>query len=417
MPADPSHATPGRRRSRLGWILLVVLGAAGLGFTYWYNHRPDASGGPRQGGFRRFAFGAGMGMSMPVVAAKAQKEPIDIYLNGLGTVTPLATVTLRTQISGQIREIHFKEGQEVKKGDLLVVIDPRPYQAVVDQAQSQLARDQAQLANAKLDLARYQNAYKQHAVTQQQVATAQATVDADSATIGIDRANLETAELNLAFTHIVSPIDGRVGLRQVDPGNLVQAGAATGLVTITQLQPITVIFTLAEDDLSRVAPAMVRNPKLRVDALDRDLSRTLAQGTLLTIDNQINTASGTVRARAEFPNTGNELFPNQFVNARLYLQTLNGANLVPTAALQHNGESVSVYVIGQGGAVESREVKVTATEGENAAVTGVNPGDEVVTDGFDKLQNGSRVAVRGQGKAGAASGPKKPPKQAAAAAQ
>jgi multidrug efflux system membrane fusion protein len=282
----------------------------------------------------------------------------------------------------------------VKKDELLAVIDPRPYQAVVLQAQGQLARDQALLKNARLDLVRYQNSYKEHAVPEQQVATQQALVEQDMGVLKLDEGNLAAAQVNLDYTHIVSPIDGRVGLRTVDPGNIVPADGTTGLVTVTQLQPITVIFTIAEDDLAQVTGQMATGRTLPVDAMDRTKQHNLATGTLLTIDNEINTTTGTVRARAKFPNTHNELFPNQFVNARLLVKTLTQVNLVPEAAIQRNNDVAFVYVVQPNNTVQSVNVKILATEAEVSAVIGVKPNEQVVTDGFDKLQNGLSIVIR-----------------------
>jgi multidrug efflux system membrane fusion protein len=332
--------------------------------------------------------------AIPVSAGTVTKGSIDIYLDALGTVTPVYTVTVTSRVTGELTEVDYQEGQMVKKGDLLAVIDPRPYQAALLQAQGQLARDEALLKNANLDLGRYQNAFLQHAVPEQEVATQQALVDQDAGVVKLDQGNLDAAQVNVDYTRIVSPIDGRVGLRDVDPGNIVSANGTTGLTTITQLQPITVIFNLAEDDLGSVVKQTNAGKTLRVDALDRSQEHSLAQGSLITLDNQINPATGTVRARATFPNLRNELFPNQFVNARLLVRTLANVDLAPASAIQRNSDAAFVYVVQANGTAQSRTVKILATEGEVTAVTGVNPGDKLVTDGFDKLQNGSKIVVR-----------------------
>jgi multidrug efflux system membrane fusion protein len=310
------------------------------------------------------------------------------------------TVTVASRVAGELTEVRYKEGQIVKKGEVLAVIDPRPYQAVLVQSQGQLARDQASLKNARIDLGRYENAYKEHAVPQQTFATQQATVEQDEGTVKVDQGNLAAAQVNVDYTRITSPIDGRVGLRTVDPGNIVPANGTTGIATITQLQPITVIFTIAEDSLGDVVEQMNSGRTLAVKALDRTKSKTLSDGTLLTLDNQINTTTGTVRARATFANQHDELFPNQFVNARLLVRTLSNVNLVPQAAIQRNNDQAYVYVIQQDNSIKQTNIKIQATEGDVSAATGVNPGDQLVTDGFDKLQNGARVAIRkpGQGK-------------------
>jgi multidrug efflux system membrane fusion protein len=323
-----------------------------------------------------------------------KKGDIDVYIDALGTVTPVYTVTVVSRVAGAITEIHFKEGQIVKKGELLAVVDPRPYEAALTQAQGQLARDQASLNNAHLDLKRYQNAYQEHAIPQQQLATQQATVDQDDGTVRLDRGNLEAAQVNVDYARIRSPIDGRVGLRNIDLGNVVAANGTSGLCVITQLQPITVIFTVAEDSLDAVTDAMKSGQPLKVLSLDRSKQHTLATGTLITVDNQVNTTTGTVRARATFPNSNNELFPNQFVNARLLVKTLAQVNLVPQSSIQRNNDAAYVYVVQADNTVKSQGIKVLATEGETSAVTGVNTGDVLVTDGFDKLQSGSKVAQR-----------------------
>ena len=333
---------------------------------------------------------------IPVAAATVKRGDINVYLDELGTVTPVYTVTVASRVAGELTEVHYREGQIVKKNDLLAVIDPRPYRAALVQAQGQLARDQALLDNARLDLVRYQNSYAEHAVPEQQVATQKALVDQDAGTVKLDQGNLDAAQVNVDYTRIVSPIDGRVGLRTVDPGNIVPANGTTGIATITQLQPITVIFTIAEDNLDEVVEQVAAGHKLAVDALDRTQKNKLSSGTLLTIDNQINVASGTVRARATFANTHNELFPNQFVNARLLVKTLTQVDLVPNAAIQRNGDVAFVYVIQADGTVKSADIKVQSTDGKQSAVTGVEPGQQLVTDGFDKLQNGTKVTIKAE---------------------
>ena len=331
---------------------------------------------------------------IPVAAAPVTVGNIDIYLDALGTVTPVYTVTVASRVAGELTEVRYKEGQIVKKNQLLAVIDPRPYEAALTQSQGQLARDDAALKNARIDLERYQNSFKEHAIPQQQLATQQAMVDQDEGTLKLDQGNLAAAQVNVDYTRIVSPIDGRVGLRTVDPGNIVPANGATGIAVITQLQPITVIFTIAEDSLGDVTEQMATGRTLAVKALDRSKQKELAEGTLLTVDNQINTTTGTVRARATFPNTHNELFPNQFVNARLLVKTLTQVNLVPQAAIQKNNDASFVYVIQPDNSAKSQDIKILATEAGVSAVTGVDPGDKLVTDGFDKLQNGSKVVIR-----------------------
>ena len=378
--AGPLEAQgPLGRRQFLALVALISVGLCAALLVHWLS-KPRA---------RPAAF-----TGIPVSAGEARTGDIDIFLDALGTVTPVYTVTVTSRVAGELTQVGFTEGQMVKKNDLLAVIDPRPYEAALMQAQGQLARDQAMLKNARLDLGRYQKAYEQHAIPEQQLATQQALVEQDAGVVKLDEGNLAAAQVNVDYTRIVSPIDGRVGLRSVDPGNIVQADGTTGLATITQLQPITVIFTIAEDDLSRVTEQLAAGRTLRVDALDRSLQHKLAEGTLLTLDNQINPATGTVRGRATFPNLKNELFPNQFVNARLLIKTLRNVMLVPSAAIQRNEAATFVYVVQPDSTVAFRDVKVIATEGETAAVTGVSAGEQLVTDGFDRLQSGTKVAVR-----------------------
>jgi len=331
---------------------------------------------------------------IPVATATVKLGSIDVYLDSLGTVTPVYTVTVVSRVAGQVTEVRFKEGQIVKKNELLAVIDPRPYEAILMQARGQLARDTASLNNARIDLTRYQNSFKEHAIPQQQLATQQATVDQDVGSVKLDEGNLAAAQVNVDYTRIVSPIDGRVGLRNIDPGNIVTANGTSGLCVITQLEPITVIFTIAEDDIGTVTEQMATGRELPVVALDRSKVKKLATGTLITVDNQVNTTTGTVRARATFPNTHSELFPNQFVNARLLVKTLSQVNLVPQAAIQHNNDAAFVYVVQADSTVQSRDIKIVATEAEVSAVTGVSPNEQLVTDGFDKLQNGSKIVQR-----------------------
>jgi len=375
-------AHPGTKKKNTGLMICSVVAVLLCGwFLFHIFSRPKAKP-PAPAG-------------IPVSMCVAKLGDINIYLDALGTVTPVYTVTLTSRVAGELTAVLYKEGQLVKKNDLLAVIDPRPYQALLVQAQGQLARDQALLKNARLDLVRYQNAYEQHAIPEQQLATQQALVEQDAGVVQLDQGNLASAQINVDYTRITSPIDGRVGLRSVDPGNIIAADGTTGLATITQLQPITVIFNISEDDLSQVTEQTSAGRTLHVEALDRAQQHKLAEGSLLTLDNQINTTTGTVKARAAFPNTKNELFPNQFVNARLLVKTLTKVVLVPSASVQRNSDAAFVYVIQQdGNTVQSRDVKIVASEGETTAVTGVKPGEKLVTDGFDKLQSGSKIAVR-----------------------
>jgi multidrug efflux system membrane fusion protein len=386
MTDSPSEATAphggARQKIKLNWVLVgaVIALLICIGVVVHWVDKPKAKpAGPPP---------------IPVAAAAVKAGDIDIYLDALGTVTPVYTVTVASRVAGELTEVRFKEGQMVKKNELLAVVDPRPYVAALLQAQGQLSRDDASLKNARIDLTRYENSYKEHAIPQQQLATQQATVEQDVGTVKLDQGNLAAAQVNVDYTRIVSPIDGRVGLRAVDPGNIVPANGTTGIAVITQLQPITVIFTIAEDSLGDVTEQMANGQTLAVKALDRTKQKQIADGTLLTVDNQINVTTGTVRARATFPNTHNELFPNQFVNARLLVKTLKQVNLVPDAAIQRNNDAAFVYVIQQDNSVKATDVKILATEADVSAVTGVSVNQQLVVDGFDKLQNGSKIVVR-----------------------
>ena len=335
--------------------------------------------------------------AIPVETAAVAVGNLGVYLDAIGTVTPVYTATIVSRVAGEVTEVRFKEGQMVKKNDLLAVIDPRPYVAALLQAQGQLQRDQATLKNAHIDLVRYENSYRDHAIPEQQLATQQATVEADEGTVRLDQGNYDAARVNVDYTHIVAPIDGRVGLRNIDPGNVVTANGTSGVCVITQLQPITVIFTIAEDSIDEVVAQMATGRSMQVLALDRAKQHQLAAGALLTVDNQVNTTTGTVRARATFANSHNELFPNQFVNARLLVKTLTQAMLVPQAAIQHNGDTAFVYVVQPDSTVKSTNIKILASEGQTSAVSGVSANQQLVTDGFDKLQNGSKVVRRTAG--------------------
>ncbi len=381
-PAPASTTPPKRRQHRLAAALAIVA-ALLLAFllVHWLRKPKPKPPAP-----------ARIGVATTTVAV----GDLDVYLDALGTVTPVYTATIVSRVAGEVTQVQFKEGQMVRKNDLLALVDPRPYTAALMQAQGQLARDQAALKNARIDLVRYQNAYKLHAVSQQQVATQQATVDQDEGTVQLDRGNLAAAQINVDYTRIVAPIDGRIGLRNIDPGNVVAANGPNGVCVITQIKPITVIFTIAEDEIAAVTAQTATGRTLPVQALDRTKQHKLADGVLLTLDNQVNTATGTVRARASFANQHDELFPNQFVNTRLLIKTLTRADLVPQAAVQHNNEAAFVYVVGGDGKVALRNVQILATEGQTVAVTGVVAGEVLVTDGFDKLQDGTKVVVRPQ---------------------
>lgn len=382
------------RRPRLRWgrivLALVVLGLVGFGLYRLVAPSRAPTAGPGGGGSAK----SGHLPPQPVGATAVARGDVRVILNALGTVTPLATVTVKTQISGLLMQIGFAEGQMVHKGDFLAQIDPRPYQVALEQAQGALARDQALLHNAQLDLARYTLLVKQDSLSRQQLDTQAALVQQDMGTVKTDQAAIDSAKLNLVYCHITAPVTGRVGLRQVDEGNYVQNGDPNGIVVITQLQPISVIFVLPEDNV----PEITRQPNggagLQVMAYDRADLHQIAVGRLETIDNQIDTTTGTVKFRALFDNQDNALFPNQFVNAKLVVETLRGVVTAPTAAIQRGEPGTFVYVVRPDDTVHVQPVKLGPTDGDKVqVVSGLSEGDRVVTDGADRLREGAKVTV------------------------
>ncbi|MFE0757126.1 efflux RND transporter periplasmic adaptor subunit [Inquilinus sp. NPDC058860] len=383
---------PARSRWRLVWGTLGLAAAALIAVATWHvvtmPSTPPARGG-------RFA-DAG---PQPVGVATVGKGDIRITLDALGTVTPLATVTIKPQIAGQLTEVGFQEGQAVKKGDFLAQIDPRPYQVALEQDQGLLAHDQAVLAQAQSTLARDQEMLKQNAISRQQVDDQAFLVQQTQGTIQSDQAQIDSQKLNLAYAHIVSPVDGRVGLRQVDPGNYVQVGDT--LVIVTQLHPISVVFSLPEDDLPQIQARLRAGAGLPVIAFDRSGTTQIATGTLSTLDNQIDTTTGTVKLRAAFDNADETLFPNQFVNARLLVDTQQNVVTVPAAVVQHGAPGAFVYLVGADGTVAVRPIRTGASDGGMVAVEdGLQPGDRVVVDGTDRLRDGAHVTVAGGDGAG-----------------
>jgi multidrug efflux system membrane fusion protein len=333
--------------------------------------------------------------AVPVVAAEARQGNLSVYLTGLGSVTASNIVTIRSRVSGHLVKVAFQEGQVVRKGDLLAEIDPRPFQVQLAQAEGQMARNQAMLKNAQRDLERFKTLLERDMISKQEFDGQIATVDQHEGAIKSDQAQIDTAKLQLAYSRITAPISGRIGLRLVDEGNMVQANDATDLAVITQLQPIAVLFSIPQDDLPPVLKKMQTGQRLAVEAYNRDLKQKLATGILLTIDNQIDPNTGTVRCKAIFPNEDSALFPNQFVNARLLVDTKAGAVIVPAAAIQRSPQSTFVYVVKDGGTVESRNVLVGPGEGDDVSVdSGLSAGEVVVVEGVDRLQHGSKVAAR-----------------------
>lgn len=344
--------------------------------------------------------------AVPVGVAAVQQGDFNVYLNGLGSVQAFYTVSLKTRIDGQIMQVNFREGQDVKAGELLILIDPRPYQVALAQAQANLQKDEAQLTNAKAQYERNKVLYEQGVIAKQDLDTLEASFGTYEGTIASDKAAIDSAKLNLTYCRIVSPVDGRVGLRQVDPGNYVTAAGGTPMLVITQLHPIAVVFTLPEDQLQEVAQQMKKGP-LEVDAYSRDDQQKLATGKLLTIDNQIDQTTGTAKLKAVFDNQENSLWPNQFVNAHLLLEVRKNAVTAPASAIQRGPDGSFVYVVDANNTAQMRPVQIALTQGSTVVIaSGLKGGDKVVTDGQEKLQAGMRVAPQAPAhqKSGSSSG-------------
>jgi len=387
-PVAPVEQPPGlARRRRILWLAGLV---ALIALIAWVIHHRLASQGDQAG------FAAMMGGPLPVSTAKVATADVPVVIDALGTATPLATVTVRPQVTGPIVKIAFTEGQTIQKGGLLAEVDPRPYQAALDQAVGQLGRDQATLAGARSDLVRYKQLLAQNSVAQQTYSDELATVHQYEAAVEADRAAIEAARLNLSYCQITSPVTGLVGLRQVDLGNLVQANQSTAIVTVTRMQPMSVLFTVPENDLAQVFER-AKGSKLTVEAWDRNMQHLIATGTLHSIDNQINTSTGTLQLRALFDNAHSEFFPNEFVNVKLVLNTLQNQIVVPGAAVQNGPSSNFVYIVNPDHTVSMRTVTTGPTEGNNIAIMkGLTVGQTVVTDGADQLRDGASVLLPGE---------------------
>jgi multidrug efflux system membrane fusion protein len=385
------------------WIWLLVFAAIGFGCykLYQYEGTKKAAIATRKSGMKP--------RSIPVVAAAAHQGNMPVYLQGLGTVTAFNTVNIKSRIDGQLINVSFKEGQFVHQGDVLAEIDPRPFQVALDQAKGNLAqakgtlaKDQAALKDAQVNYVRDQQLYKNQIIAKQQLDTQLASADqirgsieADQAAIASAQAAIDSANLNLTFTKITAPISGRIGLRAVDSGNIVHAADANGIAVITQLQPISVIFNLPEEQLQPVLDRMRSGAKLRAEAYDRNMTKKLADGTLMSVDNQIDATTGTARLKAVFPNNDFVLFPNQFVNVKLWLNTQRGVIIVPSAAVQRGPTGTFVYIVQDDGTVAVSDVKVGMTEGADVSIdSGLKPGDKVVIDGAEKLTEGTKVSLR-----------------------
>ncbi|MFC6645334.1 efflux RND transporter periplasmic adaptor subunit [Granulicella cerasi] len=379
---QPTHS-PQRKHRWLAWLLGVVVVLLLLVPLFLHSKDATPAGPP-----------AGAGTSVTVEAVK--QGSMDVFLDALGTVTPLQTVNVYSQASGRVMAVNYREGQMVQKGQSLVEIDPRPVEAQLQQALGTLAKDRSALEQDKVNLKRYQDALAGNAIAQQTVFDAEATVRQAEGTVQNDEGSVAYYRVQLSYCHIVAPISGRIGLRLVDPGNTIFSGSSSTIATITQLNPITTVFSIAEDHMPAVQKQIQQQKDgLRVDLYDRALENKLSTGKLLTFDNQVDTSTGTVRLRAQFDNQSNTLFPNQFVNARLEVNRLENAKIVSTAAVQYNGQQAFVYTIDPANKVHLQNVTVINTEGNQSAIDGINVGERVVTSNFDRIQDGGSVSIQG----------------------
>ncbi len=401
-PPKTRVASPPERRSHARfWLIVGVNLILVIGLVYYFSSRPTKSSGTTSSTASPGHHG-GFGDKIRVVAGKAVKGDIGVYLTGLGAVTPLYTDTVQSRVNGQLMKVLFTEGQMVKEGDLLVQIDSRPYDVQLAQYVAQKEHDQALLDDAKIDLQRYENLLKQNSIPEQTYATQVYLVKQDQGTVDSDQALIDSTKLNITYCNITAPISGRVGLRLVDPGNYVQSTSTTGLLVITQIQPITVVFTIPEDSIQPVLTKMNNGETLSVDAFERGgFSKKLATGKMLSMDNEIDPTTGTLKLKASFENTDNALFPNQFVNVQLLVEMKKDVTLVPVPAIQHGNQGTFVYIVDtKNNTVSMRDVTIgtTSIDGSNAEVqSGLSPGDVVVVDGVDKLQNGSKIMITPSG--------------------
>jgi multidrug efflux system membrane fusion protein len=402
---DPQHQLPpATTPHKSGWQRLFVWAALLLTFAVIFylvlrHHDDTQSAAPSS---RRAVTGP-----VTITAAVAQKGNIPVYLAAIGTVTPVYTDSITSEVTGLVSKVYYKEGQLVRKGEALIDIDARPFEAQLMQAEGALERDTNVLAQAKMDLQRYRDAWARNAIPKQTLDDQEKIVLQDQGTVKNDEGTVRYDKVQVGFCHITAPIPGRVGLRLVDPGNVVQANGTTPLVVVTEIQPITVIFTLAEDNLPQVEAQTRQGKRLDVLALDRSQQTKLATGKLLTFDNQIDTTTGTVKMRGIFDNKDGALFPNQFVNTKLLVDTLQGVTLIPSAAIQQNGQTSFVYLI-QNDTAQIRNIKVGVTDAGQTAVTGINPADMVATSSFEKLQNGAKIVIAKQPPPAASPGSQSP---------
>lgn len=387
-PAAAPAQTKKPRRRNWFWIAAAVLAILAILLIYYFHSSDEKAKAAAKA--KQPEAGAA------ITVGQSKTGNMNIYVDALGTVTPVYTVTLYSQITGQVIAVHYQEGQIVNKGDPLIDIDPRPYQSTLTQAEGTLEHDQGVLAEAVMDLNRYKAAIERNAIARQQFEDQQQAVVQDQGTLKADQGTVDYDKVQLSYCHIVSPITGRVGLRLVDPGNTVFAGSSSTLVVITQLQPITVVFNVSEDDLAQIQTQLKGGHTLEVDAFDRANEKQIEAGKLTSLDNEVDTTTGTIKFRATFPNKNLSFYPNQFVNARLLVKTLRNVTLVPSAAVQQNGTQAFVYVVNSGKTVAVQQITTLANDDQNTAVQGLNQGVSVATSGFDRLENGAQVAVRGQ---------------------